>query len=438
MAPAYLLDAAGLAREKPPLVMDLGQLQLPNSKSASAKNSKGKSIISVQSPIGFAPTDCTLLDESPSEISNPLPKTDFPAMDTTVLGVRPETVDPNSKFQSTGPSNAPSSSWSKVVSTPSVSSPQLNFMKPIFTGDSNLLSIPLEMIEIGRKKYSCCLIGQFVGTTPNLGLIHAMANRLWGRDGPISVSRYKEELFLFQFPDDAAYSRAFTRGPWHIGGVPLIFRPWTSSSKKLDFSNATFPVWIKLKNVPMELLTKEGLSYLSSVLGTPLHTDQDCSKIFKSDCVNVCVQVDFSKPLLNELKLDLHGKTVIIEVIYSWKLPHCDFCHGWGHHEIACSEKKVTKIWVPKQTAAPPKPTPSPPHVEESIPPSSTTSLPVSPAVKSIPVLQAQPADHTPAALPSHPVIPDNKQNSLFETLPVSIPPIFAYCFLFLSSDSKS
>ncbi|KAJ4830944.1 hypothetical protein Tsubulata_019836, partial [Turnera subulata] len=78
-----------------------------------------------------------------------------------------------------------------------------------------------------------------------------------------------------------------------------------------------FPVWIKLKNVPLELLTKEGLSYLSSALGTPLHTDQNCSKIFKSDCVNVCVQIDFSKPLLNELKLDINGENVIIDVIYS-------------------------------------------------------------------------------------------------------------------------
>ncbi|KAJ4823792.1 hypothetical protein Tsubulata_032018 [Turnera subulata] len=208
-----------------------------------------------------------------------------------------------------------------------------------------------------------------------LGLIHATSNKLWGRDGSVLVSRYKEEQFLFQFPNDAAYSRALNRGPWHVGGVPLLFRPWSSSSNKLDFSNAIFSVWVKLKNVPMELLTKEGLSYLSSVLGTPLHTDQDCSKIFRSDCVNVCIQIDFSKPLLNELKVDINGEPIIIDVLYSWKLPHCDLCHGWGHHELACPEKHVTKVWVPKKSNAPHKPK-SPLPATEIIPQSSSSTTP--------------------------------------------------------------
>ncbi|KAJ4827300.1 hypothetical protein Tsubulata_028259, partial [Turnera subulata] len=91
------------------------------------------------------------------------------------------------------------------------------------------------------------------------------------------------------------------------------------------------------------------LSYLSSVLGKPLHADHDCSKIFKNDSANVCVQVDFSKPLLNDLKLDINGETVIIDVHYTWKPSHCEFCKGWNHHEHACPAKKSAKIWIPKR-----------------------------------------------------------------------------------------
>ncbi|KAJ4845995.1 hypothetical protein Tsubulata_031180 [Turnera subulata] len=98
----------------------------------------------------------------------------------------------------------------------------------------------------------------------------------------------------------------------------------------------------------MDLQTKEGLSYLASTLGTPLHTDQDFSNLFKSDIVNVCVQVDFSKPLLNELKLDINGETTLIEVVYSWKPSYCESCKGWDHHEIACAVKRPEKKWVPK------------------------------------------------------------------------------------------
>ncbi|KAJ4839241.1 hypothetical protein Tsubulata_031114 [Turnera subulata] len=144
--------------------------------------------------------------------------------------------------------------------------------------------------------------------------------------------------------NEAAYSCALCKGPWHVGGIPLLLWPWSSSFKKMDLSSAIFPVWIKLKNVPLELLTAEGLSYLASTLGQPLHTDRDCSKLFNSDSVNICVQVDFAQPLLKELKLDLNGETVIIDVVYSWQPPHCELCKNWGHHEIACTTSKVEKI----------------------------------------------------------------------------------------------
>ncbi|KAJ4833908.1 hypothetical protein Tsubulata_021980 [Turnera subulata] len=124
--------------------------------------------------------------------------------------------------------------------------------------------------------------------------------------------------------------------------------PWSSSAQKLDLSSSCFPVWLKLKHVPLELLTKEGLSYLASTLGTPLHTDRDCSKLFNNDCANVCVKVEFLKPLLHELKLDLNGEIVTIDVIYSWKPLFCDVCKNWGHHELACPSKKAVKKWIPK------------------------------------------------------------------------------------------
>ncbi|KAJ4841308.1 hypothetical protein Tsubulata_025689 [Turnera subulata] len=339
MVPGYLLDDTGLIREKPSLVMDLGKIQLPNPKSASSKKLKGKSVASsVQFPVAFASTASIPQDNS-------LPSSSKTDVHTVTLNEQVNALsDPVPVNAHPLDSSTAASSWAQVACAPSVTHPKLKFVQPIFSGENNLLSIPSELLEIGRKKYSKCLLGQFVGTAPKLGLIHSISNRLWGRDGAVSVSLYKEGLFLFQFPDDAAYSRALTRGPWHVGGIPLMLWPWSSSSKKMDFSNALFPVWVKLQNVPMELLTNEGLSYISSAIGTPLHADQDCSKIFKSDCVNVCVNVDFSKPLMNELKLDINGETCIIDVAYSWKPSHCELCNSWGHHALACSEKKSEKI----------------------------------------------------------------------------------------------
>ncbi|KAJ4827011.1 hypothetical protein Tsubulata_025849 [Turnera subulata] len=330
MASSSLYDAAGSVREKSSLVMDLGKLSLLNPNSSSALKQKGKSVTTIQQPVSFAPTaDKTSAPQSlvvvPSMVStaSSVPLALLPLSGVGAASV-PEISMPivNSApvlLNSTthGTSLDESTSWSKIVST---STPQLSFVQPIFNSDCSALCILPGLLAIGRKKYQLCLIEQFVGNAPKIGLIHAILNKLWGRDGSISIFAYKDGLFLFQFPNEAAYTRALSRGPWHI----------------------------KLKHVPLELLTKEGLSYLASTLGTPLYADQDCSKIFKSDCANVCVQVNFSKPLLNELKLDINGENVVIDVVYSWKSAFCEFCKNWSHHTVACAVKKLEKKWVPE------------------------------------------------------------------------------------------
>ncbi|KAJ4838007.1 hypothetical protein Tsubulata_035251 [Turnera subulata] len=95
-------------------------------------------------------------------------------------------------------------------------------------------------------------------------------------------------------------------------------------------------------------MTKEGLSYLASATGKPLHMNQDCSTLLSSDRVTVCIDVDYSKPLLNELVVALDGCTHKIEISYSWKPMHCDLCNKWGHHHLPCSTKQPSTQWIPK------------------------------------------------------------------------------------------
>ncbi|KAJ4830583.1 hypothetical protein Tsubulata_034239 [Turnera subulata] len=338
MAPSSLYDVAGLVCEKYSLVMDLGKLVLPNPNSSVAQKLKAKSIVSFQQPVSVA-MDNPVTVTSQSKAGVFMQLASISMSNSVVSALLVSTSSEPLGFSASVRNSVP-----------------LSFMKPIFNNDCSTLYIPPELLEIGRKKYQLCLNGQFMGTTPKLGLIHATLNKLWGRDGPIFISSYQDGLFLFQFPNEATYKRALSRGPWHIGGVPLMLWPWTSSSKKMDLTTTILPVWVKLKHVPLELLMKEGLSYLASTLGTPLHTDQDCSKIFKSDCANVCVKVDFSKPLLKELKLDINGENVIINVAYSWKPSLYDICKNYGHHALACNTKRIEKKWVQKTTLVVPVP----------------------------------------------------------------------------------
>ncbi|KAJ4835450.1 hypothetical protein Tsubulata_026830 [Turnera subulata] len=246
------------------------------------------------------------------------------------------------------PSNT--TTWAGIVQNKSVH--PLHFVQPIFADNSKVIQFPSHILEIGSKKYSMCLIGQFMGHAPKLVLFQAMAAKLWGRQGSVSVIPYSEELFLLQFSVESSLARALHGGPWHIGGIPLLLRKWEVGIQPVDFTASLIPVWVQLKQVPFELLTKEGLSYLASAIGKPSHVNQDCSKLLSSDSVSVCVDVDFSKPLREELPISFDGCTRTIGVSYSWKPQYCDLCKKWGHHQMACSTKRSTVQWVPKSTVA--------------------------------------------------------------------------------------
>ncbi|KAJ4848626.1 hypothetical protein Tsubulata_045654 [Turnera subulata] len=336
-----LYDASGQVRERSSLVMDLGKIPFPKPSSLSNQRLKLKQIPTpITAPVDFAPISC-----APDSPSSQLPA----AFNNPVAVSASAAVSLNPDKTSTIPSTT---SWAKVLSSAPKAPQTLKFVEPVFDATTHVISIPPDLLAIGRKKYSMCLVGQFIGNAPKLGFIHVVLNKLWGRDGEIVVSTYKDGLFLFQFPNDSTYSRALYRGPWHVGGIPLILWPWHSSIKKPDSSTAVYPVWVQLRNVPLELLTEEGLSYLASNLGTSLHSDQDCSRLFRGDRANVCVEIDFSKPLQQELIVDINGEKAEIAISYSWKPQFCDGCKTWGHHVLACPNKRIITQWI--QKAKPP------------------------------------------------------------------------------------
>ncbi|KAJ4840224.1 hypothetical protein Tsubulata_007506 [Turnera subulata] len=388
-----VLDPSGVPRERSAMVMDLDRLdQLLKVNSNVQRKLKGKNVAdSVISSLPVNPIesqpDCVAINPTRPRV---------PPAKSIELGVSAPTVNSPSSHSGVAPK---SQSWANVAKG---SIHPLSFVQPIFDASSMIMQIPSELLEIGRQKFSLCLVGQFMGKSPKMGLIQAMAARLWGRDGSISVVSYKEGLYLFQFPSDSSMTRALQGGPWHIGGIPLLLRKWAIDIEPVDFSTSIIPVWVQLKSVPIELLTKEGLSYLTSAIGNPLHMNQDYSKLLYSDRVNVCVGVDFSKPLLEELTITFDGCTHTIDISYSWKPAHCDHCNNWGHHQLACPATRPSSQWVPKvnKIAASLSVTAVHPPVESFPPP-----LDSAPAVSSSSAVTISTCD-TAAILSPKPVLP--------------------------------
>ncbi|KAF9613159.1 hypothetical protein IFM89_005930 [Coptis chinensis] len=61
--------------------------------------------------------------------------------------------------------------------------------------------------------------------------------------------------------------------PIFIVGKIFVIRPWSPEAENHRNKATTIPIWAKLSKVPKELWTKNGLSFLASIIGGPLYMD---------------------------------------------------------------------------------------------------------------------------------------------------------------------
>ncbi|XVF61483.1 hypothetical protein PTKIN_Ptkin08bG0133300 [Pterospermum kingtungense] len=142
----------------------------------------------------------------------------------------------------------------------------------------------------GRDHWNKSFVTQFIGKVPNLSYIERMLKQLWGSDGITKFIPAGENLFIFQFPTAAARDKVLELGPW---------------------------------NVPLELFTLMGLSYIASGIGNPLYMDRFTANRELVAYAKVCVENDVSKPISKKLFVRLEdgvkkwvpkvNKTVIVE-----------------------------------------------------------------------------------------------------------------------------
>ncbi|KAL0302567.1 UNVERIFIED_CONTAM: hypothetical protein Scaly_3028300 [Sesamum calycinum] len=113
------------------------------------------------------------------------------------------------------------------------------------------------------------------------------------------------------------------------------------------------PVWIRLRHLPMEYWTDEGLSTVASGVGTPLYTDgitKECSRL---DYARVCVMLDYNSELPKHLVVISpvlrNGKRIQngLDVEYEWLPQRCTNCRSLGHVVATCPATKKRNLAPP-------------------------------------------------------------------------------------------
>lgn len=214
---------------------------------------------------------------------------------------------------------------------------QLSFHAQVKGAGNSIVTIPQEAVEEGIKRWENCLVGWFIGETPEFRMVVSAINKMWGKKSRVNVAK-KGKLFIMQFTDLKLMQWVMENGPWFIGKNLFVVQRWHHSLSGGSINLKTIPLWFIFRNIPMHLYNNTCLSYIASAIGKPLYMDRGTQSQSHLDFARICIEVDFDDAIPTVLKVNAgDGHLVEIPVVVPW-MPHkCCLCRVFGHD---CTMKK--------------------------------------------------------------------------------------------------
>ncbi|CAF2115141.1 unnamed protein product, partial [Brassica oleracea var. botrytis] len=135
------------------------------------------------------------------------------------------------------------------------------------------VTIPAKVLRLGPENKEEYVVGQLHRcSNPPGSLIHAVLNRLWGRECKISCRNLGDSSYLFHIPHENTRKWVIQRGVWHVDDCLLFVAPWNPVDSFKTPEISTLPVCVTLKNIPDSCFSRLGISHIASGLGEPMLT----------------------------------------------------------------------------------------------------------------------------------------------------------------------
>ncbi|XP_039027611.1 uncharacterized protein LOC120161429 [Hibiscus syriacus] len=212
---------------------------------------------------------------------------------------------------------------------------------------------PPAVIDEGIAEWSHAVVGQFIGVAHNFGSMQRLVEILWGESSTVKVSLAGPSLYVFSFFNASVRDWVLDNGPCHIQNKLLLLRKWDPNLQKLNLNLRNIPNWVQLYDVPLELFSRNGLSYIASVVGLPLYMDSITSSKQRLEYAKVCLEIGVNTVIPEVIHVALKdGSVVKIRVYVPWLSKVCSHCKIFGHFSSTCTENqndllksRNTQIW---------------------------------------------------------------------------------------------
>ncbi|KAL2230768.1 UNVERIFIED_CONTAM: hypothetical protein Sindi_1671200 [Sesamum indicum] len=171
----------------------------------------------------------------------------------------------------------------------------LSYIAPTIQNGEVIVRPTLKIVRDGSKRWKFMAVGYFLGKRPYYYNLKEYAHSVWPalREVTATVNGF----YFFQFKTVIDMEEVIEGGPWLYQGQPIVLQKWESRMAMRKLKHTEVPVWIRLRHLPMEYWTTEGLSTVASGVGKPLYPDAITRACTRLDFARVCVMIDVTHEL---------------------------------------------------------------------------------------------------------------------------------------------
>lgn len=144
--------------------------------------------------------------------------------------------------------------------------------------------------------------------------------------------------FLIRIPNGATRARVLTQRLWQINGQTMFVAKWEPGFVPEKPELTAAPIWLELREVPLQFFNEDGLERIASQVGHPKVLHPTTVHKTNLEVAKVLTLIDPRKPLPESVNVQFdNGEVRKVGVSSPWMPPVCDHCKEIGHSVKRCN-----------------------------------------------------------------------------------------------------
>ncbi|XP_011069437.1 uncharacterized protein LOC105155263, partial [Sesamum indicum] len=226
----------------------------------------------------------------------------------------------------------------------------LSYVAPTVQNGEIIVRPSLDTIRNGSQHWKTTAVGYFLEKRPYYHHLKEFTHSIWPTLREVTAT--SNGFFFFQFKTVIDMEEIIEGGPWLYQGQPIVRQKWEPGMAMRKLKHIQVLVWIKLRHLPMEFWTTEGLRTVASGVGKPLYPDAITRACTRLDFARICVMIDVTQKMAKQIIImtpdENGGETPCrIDVEYEWLPLKCTTCMTLGHMDKECTLNKPHKQMKP-------------------------------------------------------------------------------------------